>query len=69
MVDQELEEGIRSLAAPIHDATGRVVAAVNASAHASRWSVDAMLEQLLPRLLEAAAAIDRDAYSAVGISA
>jgi IclR family pca regulon transcriptional regulator len=61
MVDQELEEGLRSLAAPIHDSTGGVVAAINVSAHASRWSVDAMLEQLLPRLLEVAAAIDRDA--------
>src|SRR5689334_959497 len=36
LVDQELEEGLRSIAAPIRDASGDVVAAVNVSAHASR---------------------------------
>ncbi len=35
-IDQELEEGLRSLAVPIHDAAGSVVAALNVSAHASR---------------------------------
>jgi IclR family pca regulon transcriptional regulator len=59
MVDQELEEGVRSLAAPIHDATGRVAAAINVSVHASRWSLEAVREQLLPRLLETATAINR----------
>ena len=42
MVDQELEEGLRSVAAPIRDRGGRVVAAVNLSAHASRTSTDAV---------------------------
>ena len=42
MVDQELEEGLRSVAAPIRDRGGRVVAAVNLSAHASRTSTEAM---------------------------
>ena len=64
MVDQELEEGVRSLAAPIHDASGRVAAAMNVSMHASRWSLEAAREQLLPKLLETAAAIDRDASAA-----
>ena len=64
MVDQELEEGVRSLAAPIHDATGEVVAAINVSAHASRWSLEAMEEQLLARLLATAATIERDAHAA-----
>ena len=27
LVDQELEHGVRSIAVPVHDATGRVVAA------------------------------------------
>ena len=61
MVDQELEEGVRSLAAPIHDASGHVAAALNVSVHASRWSVDAMRAELLPRLVETAAAIDKNA--------
>ena len=34
MVDQEFEEGLRSVAAPIHDENGSVIAAVNVSAHA-----------------------------------
>src|SRR4051794_40251140 len=36
LVDQELEEGLRSVAVPIRDRGGRVVAAANVSAHASR---------------------------------
>ncbi|MCP9485314.1 MAG: hypothetical protein MSC30_05610, partial [Gaiellaceae bacterium MAG52_C11] len=63
MVDQELEEGLRSLAAPIHDSAGRVAAAMNVSVHASRWSLEKVREELLPRLLETAVAIDRDAQA------
>jgi IclR family transcriptional regulator, pca regulon regulatory protein len=61
MVDQELEEGVRSLAAPVHDARGEVVAAINMSVHASRWTLEQVRERLLPRLLETASLIDRDA--------
>ena len=60
LVDQELEEGLRSLAAPVHDREGRVVAAVNLSAHASRGTVDSMRETLLTPLIETAAAIADD---------
>jgi IclR family transcriptional regulator, pca regulon regulatory protein len=60
LVDQELEEGLRSVAAPIRDRTGRVVAAVNLSAHASRTSKDAMRRDLLPPLRAAAARIEAD---------
>lgn len=67
MVDQELEEGVRSLAAPIHDSSGAVAAAVNVSVHASRWTVEAVREQLLPRLLETAAAVDRDSGVAASV--
>ena len=38
LVDQELEEGLRSLAAPIRDHTGQVCAAVNISTHAARYT-------------------------------
>jgi IclR family transcriptional regulator, pca regulon regulatory protein len=60
LVDQELEEGLRSVAAPIRDRSGRVVAAVNVSAHASRTSKDAMRRNLVPPLLAAAARIEAD---------
>ena len=70
LVDQELEEGLRPVAVPIHDGSGRVVAAVNVDAQASRWSVDSLRSSVLPRLLETAAAIDgelaRDAAAPPG---
>ena len=59
-VDQELEEGVRSAAAPVRDATGRVVAALNVSAHASRTSMQALRRDILPLLLETAAAIEAE---------
>jgi IclR family pca regulon transcriptional regulator len=60
LVNQELEEGLRALAAPIRDRAGRVVAAVNVSAHASRTSLEAMRRDLLPPLLTTAARIEAD---------
>jgi IclR family pca regulon transcriptional regulator len=64
LVDQELEEGLRSVAAPIRDRTGRVVAAVNVSAHASRASKDAVRRVLLPPLLATAERIEADLRAA-----
>jgi len=60
LVDQELEEGLRSIAAPIRDRAGAVVAAVNVSAHASRASSETVRTVLLPPLLAAAAGIEAD---------
>jgi IclR family pca regulon transcriptional regulator len=59
-VDQELEEGLRSIAAPIRDRAGHVVAAVNVSAHASRASTDDVQRVLLPPLLATAQRIEAD---------
>ncbi|GIJ07884.1 IclR family transcriptional regulator [Micromonospora andamanensis] len=60
LVDQELEEGLRSLAAPIHGDNGSVVAAVNVSAHASRGSFEMIRRELLPPLLATAKRIEED---------
>ncbi|MEQ4300244.1 IclR family transcriptional regulator [Plantactinospora sp. B6F1] len=60
IVDQELEEGLRSLAAPIRDADGAVIAAVNVSAHASRGSSELIRKELLPPLLATAKRIEED---------
>ncbi len=60
LVDQELEDGLRSVAAPIRDRDGAVVAAVNLSAHASRTSAQAVRRGLLPPLLATAARIEAD---------
>ena len=60
IVDQELEEGLRSLAAPIHGDDGSVIAAVNVSAHASRGSSEVIRKELLPPLLATARRIEQD---------
>ena len=60
LVDQELEVGLRSIAVPIRNQEGRVLAAINLSTHASRTTIETMRDELLPRLQDAAAAIERD---------
>jgi len=56
LVDQELELGVRSLAAPLRDKNG-VVAAMNVSTHAGRTSLDELMQRFLPELLETARSI------------
>src|ERR1700722_16687818 len=63
IVDQELEEGLRAIAAPIHGAGDAVTAAINVSAHASRVSMAAMRSDLLPAMLETARQIESDLKS------
>jgi IclR family pca regulon transcriptional regulator len=60
IVDQELEEGLRSVAAPVRDRDGTVVAAVNIPVPASRNSVESVRRDLLPHLLAAVARIEAD---------
>jgi IclR family transcriptional regulator, pca regulon regulatory protein len=60
LVDEELEEGLRSVAAPIRNGEGRVVAAINVSAHISRGPAEAIRAELLPPLLETAQLISSD---------
>jgi IclR family transcriptional regulator, pca regulon regulatory protein len=57
LVDQELEIGLRSIAAGITDANGRVIAALNIGTHASRWPMQKLMQEVLPALKETAAAI------------
>ncbi len=54
LVDQELEIGLRSLAVPVRDSSGSVVAALNISTHASRVTIDELQTRCLPVLLSAA---------------
>jgi IclR family pca regulon transcriptional regulator len=60
LVDQELEEGLRSVAAPVRDRDGHVVAGVNIAVHAGRTSVASVRRDLLPHLLAAVARIEAD---------
>jgi IclR family pca regulon transcriptional regulator len=63
LVNQELEEGLRAVAAPVRDPDGRVVAAVNVSAHATR-TLESMRRDLLPPLLATTARIEADLKAA-----
>ena len=54
LVDEELESGLISLAAPLRNARGQTVAAVNLSSHRSRTTAAEMVGTLLPDLLRAA---------------
>jgi IclR family pca regulon transcriptional regulator len=58
--DQELEDGLRSVAAPIRDRAGAVVAAINASTQAPRVTMVQLREEILPAVLEAARRIELD---------
>lgn len=60
IVDQELEEGLRAVAAPIRGAADVGMAAINVSAHAARVSMEALRENILPALLDTAAQIEAD---------
>ncbi len=60
LVDQELEEGLRSIAVPLRDPSGRVVAAMNVSASASRRTPETVRAELLPPLQRTAGAIEDD---------
>jgi IclR family pca regulon transcriptional regulator len=59
LVDQELEEGLVSLSAPIRDRAGRAIAAMNISGQVNRTSPAFMLENFLPRLRAAAQEISQ----------
>lgn len=58
LIDQELEIGLRSVAAPLHDATGRVIAAMNISTQPGRVTTKTMREEFVPQLLAATREID-----------
>ncbi|MPY56862.1 IclR family transcriptional regulator domain-containing protein [Streptomyces spongiae] len=64
VVDQELEEGLRSVAAPVRDRDGEVVAAVNIPVAAGRNSAESVRRDLLPALLATVARIESDLRAA-----
>lgn len=55
--DQEYEPGLRSIAVPVHNATGRADVAMTLSVHASQVSVAEVMERLLPALARGAATL------------
>jgi IclR family pca regulon transcriptional regulator len=59
-VDQELEEGLRGVAAPIHDRQGAVIAALNVSAHANRKTIAELAELYVPAIATAVREIEAE---------
>lgn len=60
LADEELARGIRSIAVPVRDAQGRVLASMNTTVHAAETSLETLLNKHLPPLREAAAAVTED---------
>ncbi|MFC5629137.1 IclR family transcriptional regulator C-terminal domain-containing protein [Aliibacillus thermotolerans] len=60
LADEELEEGVRSIAVPIFNSRNEAYAAVNCSANAGRVSKKRMIEEFLPVLKDTASLISRD---------
>ena len=60
LTDEQLAPGIRSVAAPLRDGEGRVIASMNVTVHAAETPVDTLTGEYLPLLLTAAEAISAD---------
>jgi IclR family pca regulon transcriptional regulator len=52
LVDQELELGLRTIAVPLRNFRGDVVAAMNVSVHAGRLPPEQMVERCLPAMIK-----------------
>lgn len=63
IIDQELEVGLRSIAVPLKDSAGQVLAALNVGTHVSRVSSYELESRLLPVLLEASRELSTRLYS------
>jgi IclR family transcriptional regulator, pca regulon regulatory protein len=60
LTDEQLAPGIRSVAVPLRDGDGRVIAALNVNAHAAETSLEVLSGEHLPLLLQTASAISAD---------
>lgn len=59
IVDQELEDGLRSIAVPVVNGSGAPIGAIDISTHANRVGNRDLVTQCLPLLTEAAAEIEK----------
>jgi IclR family transcriptional regulator, pca regulon regulatory protein len=58
LLDQELEDGVRSVATALRDRRGRSIAAINVSTHAGRVTLAELRGRILPALLTTATNIN-----------
>ncbi|MCP1246665.1 helix-turn-helix domain-containing protein [Acetobacter cerevisiae] len=57
LLDQELELGLRSVAAPVRNSAGDVVAALNVGMHATRMSLKEMQQTIVPAVIRTASSL------------
>jgi IclR family pca regulon transcriptional regulator len=67
LTDEQLAPGIRSVAVPLRDGDGRVIAALNVNSHAAETPLDVLIGKHLPLLLQAAGAISSDWAACQGV--
>ena len=60
LADNELAPGVRSIAVPLRDGEGRVLAAMNVTTHAAETEISTLTDVYLPLLLRTARAISAD---------
>jgi IclR family transcriptional regulator, pca regulon regulatory protein len=60
LTDEQLAAGIRSVAVPLRDGDGRVIAVLNVNSHAAETPLEVLTGEYLPLLLQAAGAISAD---------
>lgn len=60
VADEELAPGVRSIAAPVTDESGRVESTVNITVHAAETPLETLTDEYLPHLLRTADAISAD---------
>ncbi|WP_185266660.1 IclR family transcriptional regulator domain-containing protein [Halopseudomonas xiamenensis] len=66
IVDQELDLGLRSVAAPVFAGNGDLLGAINISTNAARVPLEVLEQDYLPRLLQLADSVRRTVRSAAG---
>ncbi len=57
LVDQEYEMGLRSISVPIYNTNRSIIAALNVACPSARYTIEAMMENILPFLLESSSRI------------
>src|SRR5690606_10769042 len=66
IVDQELEQGLRSLAVPVRDSSGHVWAAMNVSTHAGRVPLAELEQRYLPIMLATSRELSEQLFATLG---
>jgi IclR family pca regulon transcriptional regulator len=58
LIDQEVEQGLRAIAVPVHSKSGAIVAGVSVGTHTGRVSKEEMISTILPPLKECAREVE-----------